>query len=224
MKRKIVCLLAALLMISAASCSGGSGESGVSSSVSSSSSQASSTASSASSSSSSEEASGASEASKSGSSAASSQGKAGLQEDGTYIGEGYTCKMPEGWRLLEEDSSQVTFVPENYPEESVDMVSVQLTEKDPAFDSYTQQDFEEAAEEEYAELDAFAFLGFEKGLFQTYNMYTLRYSLTKDDTPMEFQQYLIDAPEKTVSILFTEVNESDLTEIRDAFLENLKIQ
>lgn len=224
MKRKIVCLLAALLMISAASCSGGSGESGVSSSVSSSSSQASSTVSSASSSSSSEEASGASEASESGSSAASSQGKAGLQEDGTYIGEGYTCKMPEGWRLLEEDSSQVTFVPENYPEESVDMVSVQLTEKDPAFDSYTQQDFEEAAEEEYAELDAFAFLGFEKGSFQTYNMYTLRYSLTKDDTPMEFQQYLIDAPEKTVSILFTEVNESDLTEIRDAFLENLKIQ
>ena len=219
MKRKIVCLLAALLMISAASCSGGSGESGVSSSVSSSSSQASSTASSASSSSSSEEASGASEASESGSSAASSQGKAGLQEDGTYIGEGYTCKMPEGWRLLEEDSSQVTFVPENYPEESVDMVSVQLTEKDPAFDSYTQQDFEEAAEEEYAELDAIA-----KGSFLTYNMYTLRYSLTKDDTPMEFQQYLIDAPEKTVSILFTEVNESDLTEIRDAFLENLKIQ
>ena len=47
--------------------------------------------------------------------------------------------MPEGWRLLEEDSSQVTFVPENYPEESVDMVSVQLTEKDPAFDSYTQK-------------------------------------------------------------------------------------
>ncbi|MFR8001903.1 MAG: hypothetical protein ACLU62_03185 [Hydrogeniiclostridium sp.] len=224
MKRKIVCLLAALLMIFAASCSGGSGESGVSSSASSSSSQASSTASSASSSPSASSSEEASEASEAGSPSVSSQGKAGLQEDGTYIGEGYTCKMPEGWRLLEEVSSQVTFVPENYPEESVDMVSIQLTEKDPAFDSYTQQDFEEAAEEEYAELDAFAFLEFEKGSFETYDMYTLRYSLTKDDTPMEFQQYLIDAPEKTVSVLFTEVNESDLTEIRDAFLENLKIQ
>ena len=224
MKRKIVCLLAALLMIFAASCSGGSGESGVSSSASSSSSQASSTASSASSSPSASSSEEASEASEAGSPSVSSQGKAGLQEDGTYIGEGYTCKMPEGWRLLEEVSSQVTFVPENYPEESVDMVSIQLTEKDPAFDSYTQQDFEEAAEEEYAELDAFAFLEFEKGSFETYDMYTLRYSLRKDDTPMEFQQYLIDAPEKTVSVLFTEVNESDLTEIRDAFLENLKIQ
>lgn len=224
MKKAIVCLTAVLLMASAASCSGGgSGESAVSSSAPSSSASSAASASSASSLEASEGSSASSSVS-SPSSAASSEGKTGLQEDGSYLGDGYSCTAPEGWKLLEEDSSQATFVPENYPEESVDTISVQVTEKDPAFDSYTREDFEKEAEKKYASLEAFQFSDFKEDVFEGYDMYVLEYSLTKDGVPMKFQQYFIDAPQKTVCLLFTEVNGSDITKARDAFLENLKVQ
>ena len=146
-------------------------------------------------------------------------------ERGWFLcGDGYTCKLPEGWKLLEEDSSQVVFVPDNYPEKSANTISVQVSEKDASFDSYTREDFEAAAEKEYASLDAFQFSDYKKDTFGEFNMYMVEYSVKKDDVPIVFQQYFIDASEQTVIVIFTSVNGSDLTEAKEAFLKSLTVK
>ncbi len=226
MKKIILCLLSFLLMVSAVSCSENSSDE----SIQSSSSQA---VSSGVASENSENSTGSSSAisSSSSSSAASSQNEetssqeeAGLKEDGTYVGNGYTCKAPEGWKLLEEDSSQAVFVPDNYPEKSADTISVQVSEKDASFDSYTREDFEAAAEKEYASLDAFQFSDYKKGTFGEFNMYMVEYSIKKGDVPIVFQQYFIDASEETITVIFASVNNSDLTEVKEAFLKSLTVK
>ncbi len=223
MKKIILCLLSFLLMASAVSCSGNSSDE----STQSSSSQA---VSSAVSSENSENSTGSSSTASSSSAASSqdeetsSQEELGLKEDGSYVGDGYTCKLPEGWKLLEEDSSQVVFVPDNYPEKSANTISVQVSEKDASFDSYTREDFEAAAEKEYASLDAFQFSDYKKDTFGEFNMYMVEYSVKKDDVPIVFQQYFIDASEQTVIVIFTSVNGSDLTEAKEAFLKSLTVK
>lgn len=205
MRKILACILAALLLTSAAACQSSETESSGSSEVSSASSAASSSASSAASESSSEV----------------SSSSSPLSEDGkTYTGEHFTISVPEGWSC-EDQSGTAVLTSAQYPDD-VSAITVLEYEKEEEFDIYTQEDFEK----EYASrFDDVEFLSFEKTTFHERPAYTMEYKITQAEIVSAVKQYLIDTENGTVLITLLSSGEEGnaLSQAEDAFLEAMKL-
>lgn len=122
-------------------------------------------------------------------------------EDQVYTATGGALQItvPEDWRVNQEDK---TIVLAGKEKDTKDFVSVQVWEKEPKFEEYTEKHFEEYYNSIF---DNYQVVDFTKTTVQGLPAFCLQYTFSKDDTDITAYEYMIDG-NATYSIVFTDVS------------------
>ncbi len=146
----------------------------------------------------------------------------GSIQNNMYISERGEFRMtvPSGWKLAEQsdETDTVMIVPAGYPEEP-DYISVVVSGKDETFEDYSREMFEE--------LYSFLFpntviLEFSKITVAGLPAVRLVYLVPYEEIYLKQYQYMIDG-DYTFSVTFTEVGETDLSDMAARCVENFTV-
>lgn len=125
----------------------------------------------------------------------------GTIKDGIYTATGGAMQMsvPDTWEVSEEDA---TILVAGKEEDTKDCVIIHIAEKDNEFKNYKQEDFEEAYNILFDNLE---FEEFKQTKFANLEAIYMKYSCSKDNTDITEYQYMLNG-DSTYLISFTDVS------------------
>lgn len=125
----------------------------------------------------------------------------GTIKDGVYTATGGALQMsvPETWQVSEKNT---TILVAGNEEDTKDCVTIHVAEKDDGFKKYKQEDFEEAYNKLFDNLE---FEEFEQTQIGNLDAIYMKYSCSKDSTDLTEHQYMLNG-DSTYLISFTDVS------------------
>ena len=133
-----------------------------------------------------------------------------------YQGDGFTMKMPDGWKSMNQ-SGVALLVPNDYPN-TADNISIVKADKDSTFSTYTKEVFENTYKSLFENLNITVF---EKTTVNNCAAYHMVYNVTVSDVSMKQEQYLIDGANCCLTLTFTSV-QNDISALAKECVQSVK--